>query len=188
MSLNYQTYQKLKNEVSPKIEEDKNIQWYSHSYKVFVSQPMDTLDDFWKMVSFAYSWMPTIPNIYMEKLEDSERLIIELNKLKQGNGNIKWLIETLTPVINNSVVGVSKVLHFAAPLEIPIYDSRVIKAWSKLFKENKQLRLQYRPNGDIGKVLFYIEKMKEWVAECKKEKENLTLRDIELVLYYYGRN
>jgi hypothetical protein len=40
----------------------------------------------------------------------------------------------LSRIINNSVVGTSKVLHFFCPHTIPIKDSRVVIAWNRFFE------------------------------------------------------
>ena len=187
MNLDYNLYKRISDQIKGDLENHDEVEWYQYSYKIYVSHNLDSIDDFWKVVAFAYSWMPTIPTIYYKKIKGKEdRLFSELRKLKQGKGDIPWLFNTLTPIINNSVVGTSKVLHFIAPDSVPIYDSRVISAWSKLFKSDKKLRLQFKSGGDIGKVLFYVEKMEEWLAECLKYSPYLKLRDIELMLYYYG--
>lgn len=187
MNLDFNLYKQISDQIKGDLENHEEVEWYQYSYKIYVSHNLDSIDDFWKIVAFAYSWMPTIPTIYYKKIKGKEdKLFSELRKLKQGKGDIPWLFNTLTPVINNSVVGTSKVLHFIAPDSVPIYDSRVISAWSKLFKSDKKLRLQFKSGGDIGKVLFYVEKMQEWLVACLKYSPYLKLRDIELILYYYG--
>lgn len=187
MKLDYKLFRKISDDVQIDLEKYSSNLWYEYSYQLFVSHYLNSIDDFWKIVAFSYSWMPTIPTIHYDKIEGKkENLFKELKKLQNGNADIEWLFKTLVPVINNSVVGTSKSLHFIAPNEVPIYDSRVIRAWSKLFKEDKELRLQYRDGKEIGKVLFYIEKMNEWLINCKNIDKSLTLRDIELALYYYG--
>ena len=187
MNLDFKLYKQITDHIKSDLENHKEVEWYQYSYKIYVSHKLDSMDDFWKIVAFAYSWMPTIPTIHFEKIKGlEEKVFDELKKLQQGNGDIEWLFKTLSRVINNSVVGTSKVLHFIAPNAIPIYDSRVIRAWTKLFKSDLELRLQYKPGGDVGKVLFYANKMKDWLYECKKYDNSIRLRDLELMLYYYG--
>ena len=187
MTLNYNLYKQVVSNVQSDLDKHDKDEWFNYSYSIFKNQELNSLDDFWKIVAFAYCWMPTIPTIHYKKLEGKKDMLFEeLKKLANGNADVNWLFETLTPVINNSVVGTSKALHFIAPKIIPIYDSRVIRAWSRLFKADKKLRLQYKEGGDVGKVLFYIERMQHWSANCKKEGHSVTVRDIELVLYYYG--
>jgi hypothetical protein len=185
--LNLELYEKIKEEVKKDITNHNGQQWYNYSYNLFIAHKLESIGDFWKMVAFSYSWMPTIPTIHYEKIQGKEpQLLEELKKLQQGNGNMDWLFNTLTPVINNSVVGTSKTLHFIAPDIIPIYDSRVIKAWNTLFKDDSELTLKSK-KGDINKVLFFVEKMHEWKTTIATENDKITLRDIELALYYYGK-
>ncbi|TVZ13952.1 hypothetical protein [Maribacter sp. MAR_2009_72] len=187
MKLDFKLYKHIEELVSIDLKNHKNQEWYQYSYNLYLNHKLESIDDFWKIVAFAYSWMPTIPTIHYEKLKGKENLLfLELKKLQQNKGDIDWLFKALTPVINNSVVGTSKTLHFIAPDVIPIYDSRVITAWSRIFKTNRSLRLQYIPGGEISKVLFYTVKMNEWLTECLKHNPNLKLRNLELMLYYYG--
>lgn len=187
MKLNYDLYKITKDKVQDELDEHDVNSWNIYSYQLFSNHHLNSIKDFWKVVAFAYSWMPTIPTIYYDKIEGKEeKLFNELKNLQKCIGDNRWLFTTLVPVINNSVVGTSKALHFIAPYEIPIYDSRVIRAWSKLFKKDKSLRLQYKTGGEVGKVLFYIKKMHEWLDICKSSDESITLRDLELILYYYG--
>ncbi|UMB59992.1 hypothetical protein MHL31_13020 [Lutibacter sp. A80] len=187
MKLNFELYNTLKEKVKEDVSANKNDPWYQYSYNIYVNQQLTSIEDFWKFVAFAYSWMPTIPTIHFSKLEVSNDILLnELIKLKSGKANIEWLFQILTPVINNSVVGVSKTLHFIAPNVIPIYDSRVISAWNNSFEGNDELSLN-KHKGNIAKVLFYTKKMNNWISKCNKIDKTITLRDLELVLYYYGK-
>lgn len=188
MNLDFKSYKTIKSLIEGDLQRLKQDDWYQFSYNIYVSHQLGTMEDFWKIVAFAYSWMPTIPTIHFNKIAGLEdKVFKELKKLQQGHGDVIWLFKTLSPVINNSVVGASKTLHFIAPNVIPIYDSRVIAAWTKLFGDNKNLTLKGKPNGKMGKVLFYTNKMTEWLEACRLEDDSVSLRDLELVLYYYGK-
>jgi hypothetical protein len=115
-----------------KITEAK-AKWYKHTYELFVNHPLNSMDDFWLKVAFAYSWMPTIPNIDIQKskLNDDLEFWKTLMYLKNGMEiNRRKLLEKLVPNINNSIVGTSKVLHFIAPDYVPILDSKVLTNWN----------------------------------------------------------
>jgi len=117
--------------------------WYGLSYKLFTKQPLETMDDFWRLVAAAYSWMPTIPEIYKEAVKPG--LIGRLKKLKATKNiddkTLQALFIELIPVINNSLIGTSKVLHFINPNLVPIIDSNVIHGWNSFFKgKEKQIR------------------------------------------------
>mgnify|MGYP001234675850 CR=1 FL=1 len=99
---------------------------YNQSYQHFTGyfdkvNPIG-LEHFYIGVYFTYGWMPTIPEI---KLEDSERLINCLNLVKSGNILPVDDLEFFKGVVNNSIVGGSKLLHFIRPDKYPIWDSNI---------------------------------------------------------------
>lgn len=64
-------------------------------------------------ISFTYSWMPTI--LKSMKLENTEKAIILLNKVKRGKILSVDELLILKETFNNSLVGSSKLLHFINP-------------------------------------------------------------------------
>ena len=70
----------------------------------------------------AYGWMPTI----LKKFSDSQPGIVgpatECRSFEEASGLIQSLDDS---PVNNSWVGMSKVLHFMNPKFFPIWDSRV---------------------------------------------------------------
>ena len=106
-----------------KAEANNKAQWYNQTYELFISHRVNSMNDFWKKVAFAYSWMPTIPNIDIQKSELNDDLEFwkMLNRLENGlKIDRKSFLVKLVPNINNSIVGTSKVLHFIAPDYVPI--------------------------------------------------------------------
>ena len=84
----------------------------------------------------AYGWMPTI----LKKLSDSQPGIVgpatECRSFEEASELIKSLDDS---PINNSWVGMSKVLHFINPEFFPIWDSRVAKHFGlKISQVNKK--------------------------------------------------
>jgi hypothetical protein len=173
--------------------------WYDLSYGVFTHHVLKSEEDFVKIVAFAYSWMPTVPEWY-----DSFDWIYcapLIESLREGDLSVrKALLEHLVPVINNSIVGVSKVLHFISPYNTPIIDSNVIAAWRKLFfphglsRGSSQLARLPGDFGNYGKdarkrsrhiqlYVQYWDNMLTWSANCGDMAE---MRDIESLLYAYG--
>lgn len=73
---------------------------------------------------FVYAWMPTIINL---NLQDIDKTLALLNKAKSDtildNEEIQYLIVT----INNSLIGLSKLLHFINPSKYAIWDSRIFR-------------------------------------------------------------
>lgn len=174
--------------------------WYSMTEQIFKAQKVESEDDFVKLVAFAYSWMPTIPE-WKQDL-DWEKCNKALNKLKRGeSGALKEMLQLIVPSINNSIVGASKVLHFACPDHAPIIDSNVVIGWRALFFPKG---VRGKNNGDIAALpsdfgsygsdhdkrqkhidlyVKYSENLAAW-AEAMKE---VTSREIETKLYLLGK-
>jgi hypothetical protein len=84
----------------------------------------------------AYGWMPTI----LKKFSDSKPAIVGpatgCRSIEEASGLIQSLEDS---PINNSWVGMSKVLHFVNPDFFPIWDSRVAKHFDlKITQVNKK--------------------------------------------------
>ena len=72
--------------------------------------------------NFTYGWMPTM--LKFKTTQFGEAAVI-LNRVKQGEKIDHPDLLFLAHLINNSLVGVSKLLHFIAPYQYAIWDSRV---------------------------------------------------------------
>lgn len=141
--------------------------WYSMTRDVFSrfaeSREKFTADDLLILTACAYSWMPTIPRImYTENVyEKLDKAVAFINAIKNGEVDMVWLqkheasFTNLRGFINNSDVGMSKVLHFLRPDLFPIYDSRVVKNIEKISWKSKTTFLElcenfYTLSRDLG--------------------------------------
>jgi len=99
---------------------------YHKSYFYFVNYFSDkkviSEEDLVIGSNFAYGWMPTILNF---KSDDFSLAVKILNKAKSQERVSSVDISILKGLINNSLVGVSKLLHFLNPEVYAIWDSRV---------------------------------------------------------------
>lgn len=167
--------------------------WYNQTYKLFINHSLNDMSDFWKIVAFAYSWMPTIPNINIQqsKLNDDLEFWKNLNRLRNGSEmDRKAFLEKLVPNINNSVVGTSKVLHFIAPDYVPILDSKVLSNWNWFFKntETPTFSKTLSASNQIRIYLQYWKLMEEWKNNCKKAGKDVSLRALEKSLFTLKTN
>ncbi|MDX1750919.1 MAG: hypothetical protein R3271_11420 [Methylophaga sp.] len=104
------------------------------SYQAFLrffeeKQPL-TLDDFTIAVQFTYGWMPTINDMHgdpQRAFDAFQQLIEDDFDLQQDEPTTQNLLLELIPATNNSLVGASKLLHFARPHRYAIWDSQVFK-------------------------------------------------------------
>jgi hypothetical protein len=196
-SLNYETYKllcKANIEVKAVLKDVGVKNWHELTYGLFKSSPLVNINDFWKIVSYTYSWIPTIPDIKPHLIRESNQFLGKLQKLKKDDDfYLPELIDELIPVINNSLVGVSKVLHFIAPDAVPIIDRNVLRGWDVFFfKLNCQFQVIQMPSyktslnrNHIQKYLAYRSILKEWVLNNKGQ---ITLRDLEFAFFELGKN
>ena len=73
---------------------------------------------------FVYGWMPTIIHINTKEID---KVLSLLNAVKAGHRLALEDLEILKTCINNSMVGLSKLLHFTNPEEYAIWDSRIYR-------------------------------------------------------------
>lgn len=119
-------FNRLKNDTN-KFIVDTNTS-YIKTYEVFVQyfQSLKGIEFEHFVVGshFVYGWMPTILNL---KTTSSENILGYLNDAKQGVLLTEMELETLKASVNNSIVGVSKLLHFINPRVYAIWDSRICR-------------------------------------------------------------
>jgi hypothetical protein len=75
---------------------------------------------------FVYGWMPTIIHLKTDPSLISQVLFF-LNAAKFGQILKIEELEIIKPCINNSMVGLSKLLHFINPRDYAIWDSWIFK-------------------------------------------------------------
>jgi hypothetical protein len=110
--------------------------------------------DFVIAAHFVYGWMPKILRLRSISNEKSfvqlyPILTDILNKVKKGFLISDKELNILVKVINNSVVGVSKLLHFVNPENYAIWDSNVYRY---IYEEKPH---HYRVN-NMGKYKSYL--------------------------------
>ena len=120
---------------------------YISTYPEFISYFQDinelTKHDLIIASHFVYGWMPTIINL---KLDEIDKVLKYLNNAKNGYILKAIELELLKKCINNSLVGVSKLLHFINPVDYAIWDSRIYR-----FTTSK------KSSYGIGNVMLYID-------------------------------
>jgi len=138
----------------------------------------------------VYGWMPKMLTLYIENGQ-FENIVNILNNLNENNIIQFDALVSLKEIINHSIVGVSKLLHFLYPSWYAIWDSRVyssINGELNYYQFRKpQLYLDYLQNcrDVIEKNEFAI------FHEQVNEKIGYTvsrMRAIEWVLYKNPHN
>ena len=95
---------------------------YYHFVKYFERKTQLTEHDLVIAANFTYGWMPTILEF---KSDDFVLAVSTINKVKDSNRISNEELLILKKLMNNSIVGVSKMLHFINPNVYAIWDSRV---------------------------------------------------------------
>lgn len=101
---------------------DQYYDAYQHFIDFFSTKDHISIQDFYIGVYFTYGWMPTIPEI---KIDKEAELLQYLNAAKKENRLDITAMDNLKKSVNNSIVGVSKLLHFISPRVYPIWDSNI---------------------------------------------------------------
>lgn len=103
---------------------DSYIQTYPEFLKYFAN--IDRIEEHHLAISshFVYGWMPTIIQL---NLEQKDKVLFLLNAVKRGYILDKSELEILKKSINNSLIGLSKLLHFINPQDYAIWDSRIFR-------------------------------------------------------------
>lgn len=120
------TYEKLRSDVEKftLAENDSYIETYPEFLRYFSS--LEIIERHHLIISshFVYGWMPTI--IHLD-IKDIDQILLLLNAVKSGQILNREEIQRLKSCINNSMVGLSKLLHFINPTDYAIWDSRIFK-------------------------------------------------------------
>lgn len=119
---------------------------------------------------FVYGWMPTIlKSIDLGKITD---VVSILQIAKEWKIITKSELILLKEYLNNSIIGVSKLLHFINPETYPIWDSRIARFLGK------------KSYGNINNIDIYIQYLND-LHELKESPIISVLRkNIEEVIGY----
>lgn len=149
------------------ISGDKYIKVYPHLLAHCKRQKIKDKTTLIGIAHMVYGWMPTIIGISSD-IEVDERLFMMIS---EGSMDYEFL-NNLKNVVNNSIVGVSKLLHFLNCEDYAIWDSRVYKSIT-----GKKAHA-YRVNS-VDTYIAYVE-------QIKKVRERLNMADIRNVLIKKG--
>ncbi len=133
---------------------------YVNSYPVFLDyfKQIEHIEKEHLIISshFVYGWMPKVLQLDLNKEGEVLKL---LNAVKGGQVLFDEEIDILKNSINNSLVGLSKLLHFINPNYYAIWDSRVHRYIS-----------EYKSTSGIDKVKNYQEYLGK-INDLKLQKE-----------------
>lgn len=131
----------------------------------------------------VYGWMPTI--LGKSEWDDS---IVELLRRKTGEFSDEEM-KTLLHFVNDSFIGVSKLLHFTDPEHWAIWDSNVYAAIAYVVSGEPEEMLSWFCTANYGRV-DNQERFSEYQTAIREvsEETGLPIREIEKRVFYFGRN
>lgn len=126
MNFTYLSFKNIERDAKNITFDDKDS--YIRAYPEFIKyfQTINHIENHHLIIAshFVYGWMPTILTL---KLDNIDQVLALFNEVKNGKMLNENELETLKPCINNSMVGLSKLLHFIHPENYAIWDSRILK-------------------------------------------------------------
>lgn len=164
---------------------DDRSDFYFRSYpallKIAGNTELDRETRILQLACAAYGWMPTIP-----KQVSLEFDIDEVMAMSSHDDALRFVADLSKPLINNSWVGTSKVLHFINPSHFPIWDSRIALHFhsKKAGANNQQRYLNY-----CDRVYIWNEEQPDYgslIAKAIETQYHYTptnIRCIELALF-----
>jgi len=171
--------------INPK---DSYIVSYPYLLDYFSKKTSYEVEDVVCGTHMVYGWMPTILDLYLgpsvPTLDEAAELLSEAKRSGTLTDNE---LGKLASLINNSLVGTSKLLHFIAPDKFAIWDSRV---YSFVFNE----RPYHERVNQVQKYRKYLGTLNELQGDHKFSQFHFSmnkkigygvsaLRALELVMY-----
>ncbi len=142
-----------------------------------------TLNDFVTLCHIIYGWMPRILRL---KLNNEQKILEIVNKAKTENILTESEINSLVGVINRSLVGTSKLLHFINPNIYPIIDSKIFEFLTGKKVNKYSLKAEYYL--DYQKKIYSVIKNEKFISIHEKIEEKLhysitAVRAAELIIF-----
>ena len=99
---------------------------YPHILSYASEIEMFSASDVVRLSHMIYGWIPTILDLYFPDGGLSLREAAQLLQQAKDKGDLNaQQLSRLKALVNNSMVGVSKLLHFVAPEHYAIWDSKI---------------------------------------------------------------
>ena len=108
------------------VQRNSYIISYPHICSYFKGRDILDAGDLVRGAHMVYGWMPTVLDVYPDQHGFSLSAGAELlNKVKKDCAINDDNLKKLKGLINNSLVGTSKLLHFVSPDHFGIWDSKI---------------------------------------------------------------
>ena len=137
------------------LQDDSYILSYRHILSYFSEKKTFDATDIVRGAHMVYGWMPTVLELYPEHPNLDLHAGAEiLTKAKDTGTLMDQEIESLATLVNSSLVGASKLLHFVAPDHFAIWDS---KTYAFIFGKKPY---NYRVN-QVENYRYYLDRLSQ---------------------------
>ncbi|MCF1420433.1 hypothetical protein [Mangrovimonas futianensis] len=156
-------------------ESDSYIQSYPEFLKYFERIKGGDINEHDLIIAshFVYGWMPTILRLDLNK---KTQVLKYLNAVKSGRLLDEEELNILKVSINNSMVGLSKLLHFINPENYAIWDSKVYR-YATSYKSDFGIT-------NVSLYLEYLERIKAIAAnENYRKIHELVSKNFDYEIY-----
>lgn len=142
-------------------QNDSYLLSYPYLINYFAAKHSLTPEDVVCGAHMVYGWMPTVLDLYPKRPNiDLQTASDILNEMKNTGTLTNSQIEQLASLINNSLVGASKLLHFISPQKFAIWDSKV---YAFVYGEKPH---NYRVN-DVLKYRHYLDLLSQYQQDSR---------------------
>lgn len=130
---------------------------YPHLLQALVGRPIDAAG-YVAVAHMVYGWMPTVLELRTRSAVPFADEAAILESVRNGAALSENQLDRLKASINNSIVGVSKLLHFLCPDRYAIWDSKVYSYLRAVADPGWNGRVDHE---DVNKTHRYITYMDE---------------------------
>lgn len=108
------------------LRDDSYVLSYPYLVRYFKDKDTITANELICGSHMVYGWMPTIVELYPENGLESFNEIADVLNIARSTGDLSdSQLTSIASLVNNSLVGASKLLHFVAPDKFAIWDSKI---------------------------------------------------------------
>ena len=197
----------------PDMKPDVRDRWYSRSYPIFTKpdQSADSPEHLVRVMAYAASWVRLIPAASpTEDPREVANLDAALQAASTATGNAQRsayqaAIRAARKAFGlredgESIVLLSKAMHFFRPSIAPMLDTRVGEAWSALAARHTSVRprnllsgisgagRQRKPIPTAGDYASYWAVAKRLVSVGQQLDSHFDYRKLDLLLFAYGKD
>jgi hypothetical protein len=165
----HQTYSVPLSVLDLRLQEKERHSSYATSY-VYLLEALAgrqmTTSGYVAAAHMVYGWMPTV--LTLKTKSPDEPFLLEatiLERVRNGADVTDAELEILKSSINNSIVGLSKLLHFLCPTRYAIWDSKVYLFMKSEARPNWSAKVDHQDVNKISRFKHYMTGLKRLVEE-----------------------